>query len=154
MNERELRDCFGLFATGVIIATTAFKDHFHGMTINSFSSTSLEPPLLLFSVDNKSSNLKAFQKSKHFSLSILSQQQLILAQEFAKPKNESKWQIEKYFTTNTGSPIFEESTGYFDCERYDVVKAGDHHIIIGKIISCAKLKQDKPLLYMGGRFLL
>ncbi|MSP33371.1 MAG: flavin reductase [Rickettsiales bacterium] len=152
MNERELRDCFGLFTTGVMVATTAFKGGLYGMTINSFSSTSLEPPLLLFSVDNKSFNLKAFQKSKHFSLSILSQQQLILAQEFAKPANESKWQVEKYFTAKLGSPIFEESMGYFECERYDVVKAGDHHIIIGKIISCAKLKQNRPLLYMGGAF--
>lgn len=152
MNQRELRDCFGLFATGVIIATTVFDGDLYGMTINSFSSTSLEPPLLLFSVDNKSSNLEAFQKSQYFSLSILSEQQLTLAQQFAKPANKTKWQVEKYFAAKSGSPIFEQSIGYFECERYDVVKAGDHHIIIGKIISCAKLKQNKPLLYVGGAF--
>ena len=152
MNERELRDCFGLFATGVMIATSSFEGKLYGITINSFASVSLKPPLLLFSIDNKSSNLNAFQKAKHFSLSILSEQQLLLAQEFAKPKNEKKWQVEKYFSAKSGTPIFENSLGYFECERHEVVAAGDHHIVIGKIINCSKLTQSKPLLYLNGTF--
>ena len=152
MNERELRDCFGLFTTGVMIATTSFEGKLYGMTINSFASVSLEPPLLLFSVDNKSSNLTAFKKAKNFSLSILSEQQLLLAQEFAKPANENKWQVEKYFSTKSGEPIFENSLGYFECEKHEVIVAGDHNIIIGRAVGCAKLKQSKPLLYLSGAF--
>ncbi len=151
MNERELRDCFGLFATGVMIATASFEDKLYGMTINSFASVSLEPALLLFSVDNKSSNLSAFQKAKNFSLSILSEQQLLLAQEFAKPANEKKWQVEEYLSAKS-APIFENSIGYFECERHEIVVAGDHHIIIGKVVGCSKLKEGKPLLYLSGAF--
>jgi len=152
MNEKELRDCFGLFTTGIMIAATNFNGVSYGMTINSFASVSLEPPLLLFSIDNKSFNLSAFQKSPNFALSILSEKQLLLAQEFAKPANDAKWQVEKYFTAKSGMPIFENSIGYFECEKYDIIAAGDHHIIIGKIIDCAKLKRDKPLLYLDGKF--
>ena len=152
MNERELRDCFGLFTTGVMVATTSFEDNLYGMTINSFASVSLEPPLLLFSIDNKSSNLRAFQKAKNFALSILTEKQLPLALEFARPANEKKWQVEKYFSRNSSVPIFENSLGYFECERYNVVEAGDHHIIIGKIIGCAQLNSSKPLIYLGSTF--
>lgn len=152
MNERELRDCFGLFTTGVMIAATNFGGKSYGMTINSFASVSLEPPLLLFSIDNKSFNLAAFQKSPNFALSILSDKQLALAQEFAKPANDGKWEVEKYFTAKSGAPIFEHAIGYFECEQHEIVAAGDHHIIIGKIIDCAKLKQGRPLVYLSGAF--
>lgn len=151
MNERDLRDCFGLFTTGVMIAATQFEGKYYGMTINSFASVSLNPPLLLFSIDNKSYNLPAFQKAKNFTLSILSEKQINLAQEFARPANESKWQVEKIIQQQDYL-IFENSIGYFSCEKQNSISAGDHHIIIGKIINCAKLKQDKPLLYLNGAF--
>ena len=152
MNQRELRDCFGLFATGVMIATTSFEEALYGMTINSFASVSLDPALLLFSIDNKSSNLQVFQKAKNFTLSVLSEKQLLLAQEFAKPANKKKWQIEQHFNRKSLSPIFQNSLGYFECETYKIIEAGDHHIFIGKIIDCAKLNDFKPLIYLGGKF--
>lgn len=151
MNERDLRDCFGLFATGVMIAATQFEGKKYGMTINSFSSLSLNPALLLFSIDNKSYNLAAFQKSQSFTLSILGEKQLILAQEFARPANEGKWRVENILPQQNHI-IFENSIGYFNCEKQNIISAGDHQIIIGKIVNCAKLKQDKPLLYLNGAF--
>jgi flavin reductase (DIM6/NTAB) family NADH-FMN oxidoreductase RutF len=156
VTQKTLRDCFGLFPTGVMIASTNFKDKFYGLTINSFSSVSLDPPLLLFSIDNQSSNLTAFKKSQYFSLNILSVKQINLAKEFAKPLNHHKWTQQKsaepYFLGKFGNPVFENSLGFFECEQHKIIKAGDHHVIIGKIIDFSKLNLKPPLFYVKGEF--
>lgn len=189
MDHKKLRENFGLFATGVIIACARkknfladtffvekffdkeiftkailsnnflaqkfkkiFTEEFFGLTINSFSSVSLEPPLLSFCIDNKSTNLKLFQKNRYFSLNVLSEEQQELANAFAKPKNNKKWQVEPYFFGPKGNPIFQNSLGYFECEKEKIVKAGDHHILIGRIISFEKLSDKKPLIYHKGQY--
>lgn len=152
IDQQNLKSCFGSFATGVMIATTHFEGKNYGLTINSFASVSLDPALLLFSIDNKSSNLNAFLQSQHFALSILSESQLALAQEFAKAGNDSKWNLEKYFLAKHEAPIFENAIGYFECLQYDIVQAGDHHIIIGKIIDCKKTSNAKSLIYLNSKF--
>ncbi len=129
-----------------------FAEDFFGMTINSFTAISLKPPLVSFCIDNKSSNLKLFQKNKTFSLNILSESQQNLASGFATPKNSKKWGIETYFLGESGNPIFENSLGYFECKKHRIIKAGDHHIIIGEVVNFAKLNDSKPLLYFQGKY--
>ena len=191
MDQRKLRDCFGLFATGVMIAcarrknfladkffnnsffdgkkltnkllsnkifgkqlSKIFADEFFGMTINSFSSVSLEPPLVSFCIDNKSSNLKFFKKNLYFSLNILSESQKDLASGFAKPKNSSKWQIEHYYFGKFGNPIFNQSIGFLECKKHRIIKLGDHHMIIGEVVDFGKLSNSSPLLYNKAKFCL
>lgn len=129
-----------------------FAAEFFGMTINSFTSVSLKPPLVSFCIDNRSANLSLFQKNKTFSLNILSEEQQNLANGFATPKNSAKWGIETYFLGQHGNPIFENSLAYFECRKHRIIKAGDHHIIIGEIVDFAKLKDSKPLLYFQGKY--
>ncbi len=129
-----------------------FADEFFGMTINSFSSISLKPPLISFCIDNKSSNLQLFKKNKTFSLNILSESQIELARGFATPKNSNKWDIEPYFFGKNGNPIFENSLGFFECRKHKIIKAGDHHIIIGEVIDFADLNHSKPLIYYQGKY--
>jgi flavin reductase (DIM6/NTAB) family NADH-FMN oxidoreductase RutF len=129
-----------------------FADEFFGMTINSFSSLSLEPPLVQFAVNNKSSNLSLFKKNRYFSLNILGLEQKELASAFATPKNSKKWTVEPYFFGKFGNPIFQNSLVFFECKKHRVIKAGDHHIIIGEIIDCAKMSDENPLLYYRGKF--
>ncbi|NBV06328.1 MAG: flavin reductase [Proteobacteria bacterium] len=198
MDQRKLRDCLGLFSTGIIIACARKKNfliekidaekilhnkifsekilnnklirettlgkslmqklkeifaaEFFGMTINSFASVSLKPPLVSFCIDNKSANLKFFQKNKFFSLNILSESQQELASGFATPKNSKKWGIEAYFLGQNGSPIFENSIAFFECKKHKIIKIGDHHILIGEVIDFAKLSEAKPLLYFQGKY--
>lgn len=188
MDQRKLRDCLGLFATGVMIACArkknfladnlpterilshkilsekvlgksvlqklkkVFADEFFGMTINSFSSVSLNPPLILFSVDNKSSNLLLFKKNRYFSLNILSQDQIELSNAFATPKNSTKWGVEPYVLGKFGSPIFQNSLGFFECKKHRIIKAGDHHIIVGEVMDFAKIADKEPLVYCQGKF--
>jgi flavin reductase (DIM6/NTAB) family NADH-FMN oxidoreductase RutF len=198
MDQRKLRDCFGLFATGVVISCARkdnfltdkfhadkvlnssifsnkilsykslaetslgqsfllklkklFSEEFFGMTINSFSSTSLDPALILFSIDNKSSNLSLFKKNKYFSLNILSHDQIELAKAFATPKNSNKWSVEPYFLGKFGNPIFKNSLGFIECEKHRVIKAGDHHIIIGRVVDFSKLEEREALIYAKGKY--
>lgn len=198
MDQRKLRDCLGLFATGVIIACARkknfltekidaekflhnrifaekilnnklisetllgkslleklkdiFAKEFFGMTINSFSSVSLKPPLVSFCIDNNSSNLQLFKKNEYFSFNILSEGQQELARAFATPKNSKKWEIETYYLGQNGSPIFENSLGFFECKKHKIIKVGDHHLVIGEVMDFAKLNDAKPLLYFGGKY--
>lgn len=130
----------------------AFAEEFFGMTINSFSSVSMKPPLVSFCIDNRSSNLNLFRKNRYFSLNILSETQQALASGFATPKNNEKWQIEPYFLGIHGSPIFENSLGFFECKKHRVIKAGDHHIIIGEVVEFGKIQDAGPLLYNRSGF--
>jgi flavin reductase (DIM6/NTAB) family NADH-FMN oxidoreductase RutF len=198
MNQKKLRECMGLFATGVVIACARkknfltenfqaekifdskifskkllnqktisetslgkafllklkelFKEEFFGMTINSFSSLSLDPALILFSIDNKSSNLPLFKKNRYFSLNILSSDQIELSKAFATPKNSTKWGVEPYFIGKYGNPIFQNSLGFFECKKHRVIKEGDHHIIIGRVLECEKLSDRESLTYLKGKY--
>lgn len=129
-----------------------FSDEFFGMTINSFSSLSLDPPLILFSIDNKSSNLKLFTKNEFFSLNILAESQKDLSNAFATPRNQNKWEVEPFFFGKYGNPIFQNSLAFIECKKYRIIKAGDHHIVIGKIIDYGKISNQYPLIYYKGKY--
>lgn len=182
MDSKKLRNTLGLFATGVIVACgrkkhflseritkinqdkllknrllnkalkDLFQEQYFGMTINSFSSVSMNPALVSFCVDNKSSNLALFKKNRHFSLNILTSHQQNLASAFATPKNSNKWQIETYHLGQTGSPIFNNALAYIECKKHRIIKCGDHHIIIGQIVNFEKLQDHDPLVYFGSKF--
>jgi len=154
MDIKELRNCFGKFATGVVVAATGTRfDDLCGLTINSFSSVSLSPPLVLFSIANESSNLEKFQNNQFFTLNILSEQQSDLAIEFAKANNPLKWDIEQYRLTSNSCPIFENALSYLECKSVNIFKSGDHHVIIGEVVDFKNLDEEKkPLLYFKSKF--
>lgn len=156
MDYRKLRQTFGLFTTGVIVVCGNNKirgrDHLFGITINSFSSVSLEPALLLFSVDNRSSHLSFFKNAKYFSLNVLAADQLDLAKAFSSNKSSKKWEIEGYNSGKFGSPIFPNSLAFFECKKNRVIKAGDHHVFIGQIIDFQQLNSKAPLTFFSGSY--
>ena len=129
-----------------------FADEFFGMTINSFTSISLNPALISFCIDNKSANLKFFKQNRYFLLNILSIQQHELASAFATPKNSKKWTVEPYIFSKFGNPIFQNSLCFIECKKHKVIKMGDHHIIIGEIIDFAKVNDQQPLIYFNGSY--
>jgi flavin reductase (DIM6/NTAB) family NADH-FMN oxidoreductase RutF len=153
MDFKNLRENFGLFATGVAIAATQSDDESNIITINSLSSISLDPALLLFCIDNKSSNFKAFTSNKNFSINLLTQDQIDLSKHFSKTQREDL-DVSKFFSNSElGNLVLKDSMGYFECEKHDVIESGDHNIIIGKIVNFAKLSEDKkPLIYFKGAY--
>ena len=150
---QELRENFGLFTTGVAIATTSsHKRSF--ITINSLSSVSLDPALLLFSIDNKSSAFDEFLNNKNFAINILAYDQIDLSKIFSKNDEKDKFDSDSsFFVSELNNLILKNCLGYFECEKERILEAGDHHIIIGNIINFSKVDSDKePLVYFKGKY--
>ncbi|MFC7394133.1 flavin reductase family protein [Scopulibacillus cellulosilyticus] len=151
MDQRQFRDISGSFATGVTVITTKSEcGHPIGMTANSFTSLSLNPPLILFNIAKSSSLYDAFMKSNIFAVNILSAEQENLSRQFSK-KNIDRFEGIGYEEDVTGSPILKDVLGYFDCvvkSRYD---GGDHTIIIGETKNGA-VKDGDPLIFYRGKY--
>ena len=149
-----LRAAFSAFLTGVTIVTTSDGDNAPlGFTANSFTSVSLNPPLLLFCIGKTSRSLDHFLNARAFAVNILSDTQQHLSARFAAPVAdrfaEVNWQAGP-----AGSPIVNDVCGWFDCETRNTVEAGDHHIIIGEVIGFDHNPQEALGYSRGGYFSL
>lgn len=145
----EQRRIMGSFATGVTVVTTNSEPP-TGLTANSVTSLSLDPPLVLFAVDKKASSHQAFQDTKCFAMNILTTQQQDISNRFATPgpKDFSDLEIK---TAETGAPIIANSLGWVDCKLVEVLPGGDHDIFIGEIVA-GELNSGDPLLYFAGKY--
>jgi flavin reductase (DIM6/NTAB) family NADH-FMN oxidoreductase RutF len=154
MEFKRLRESFGLFATGVAVATTQSDDCYDLITINSFSSVSLSPALLLFCIDNLSSSFKSFDRNDSFAINILTEVQGDISKAFSGHNRSEKFSYgEDFFKSEMGNIILNNSLGYFECIKEDTILLGDHHAIIGRVINHAKLNsKKKPLLYFKGNY--
>ncbi len=150
-SERELRDAFGLFATGVTVVTAVRPDGTPvGVTANSFSSVSLQPPLLLWCLANGSSAVPAFAHGAPFSVHILAHHQLELALNFARRAHE-KVEVDREWRNRPQPPQLADALCRFDSRVHAVHAGGDHLIIVGEVlrIACAP---GTPLAFHAGRF--
>jgi flavin reductase (DIM6/NTAB) family NADH-FMN oxidoreductase RutF len=147
----KLRNAFGHFATGVTIITTRNADGGPvGMTVNSFSSLSLDPPLALWSLARASVNFDVFHSATHFAVHVLGTDQSPLARQFATKD------IDRFLGVTTtlcmsGVPRLNEYHACFECETHARYDGGDHSIIIGRILEVDEQAGD-PLLFYRGRF--
>lgn len=133
IDQRALRDAFGCFMTGVTVVTTIDASGKPlGFTANSFTSVSLDPPLLLVSIANTSANLDAFVGGKGFAVNILSESQKDISATFAR-KIEDRFASVYWKHGPVGSPLIAEVLVWFDCTLERVIPAGDHTLLIGRI---------------------
>lgn len=133
LDPRALRDAFGCFMTGVTVVTTIDAEgNPLGFTANSFSSVSLDPALLLVSIANKSINLAAFAEAKGFAVNILAESQKEVSSTFARPV-EDRFSSVYWKRGPVGAPVLAGVTAWFDCTMEQVIPAGDHTILIGRI---------------------
>lgn len=131
----ELRRAFGTFVTGVTVVTTLDEDGMpRGMTANSFTSVSLDPPLLLVCIGKKASSAKAFDAARSFAVNILHDRQKDVASVFAS-KSLCKFDSVEYDAVNTRAPVLTDSLSWFDCALHERVDAGDHVILIGRVVA-------------------
>jgi flavin reductase (DIM6/NTAB) family NADH-FMN oxidoreductase RutF len=131
---RDLRRAFGNFATGVTIVTTLDADgNPCGFTANSFTSVSIEPPLLLVSIARAAYGCSVFTASNGFAVNILARDQRELSNRFASA-GADKFDGQRWQGAVTGSPIIEGVVAWFDCEHHEQVDAGDHIILIGRVL--------------------
>ena len=150
---RILRDALGCFATGVTVVTTIGSDGEPiGLTANSFTSVSLDPPLILFSLARSSANLSAFELAGRFAVNVLHIGQQPLGGRFAA-RGVSRFDgVEWALADETGSPILAGSLASFDCATHAVHDGGDHLIFIGKVRQAWFEPHRDPLLYFRGKF--
>lgn len=130
---RRLRNAFGTFLTGVTVVT-AHDRHGKplGFTANSFTSVSLEPPLVLVCLANSSQNYEALITSNGFAVNVLSQTQIEISNTFARPV-ENRFAVGNWGKGPYGSPVLEGASAWFDCSMHKTIEAGDHVILIGQV---------------------
>lgn len=150
---RDFRDTVGCFATGITIITTVDEAGGPiGLTANSFTSLSLDPPMVLFCLDNKVASFSAFRIDGHFAVNILSTEQQDLSNRFAKSGGD-KWEGVAFDTWNSGSPILPDCLANMECEVTSISEGGDHVIVVGEVTRLKRAGTDvQPLLYFRGGY--
>jgi flavin reductase len=141
-----LRSCLGRFATGVTVVTFAAADGPRGVTVNSFTSVSLEPPLVLVSIA-KAARAHDALRERPFCVNVLGAEQEALARRFAGGDPEA----EPHFTEGERAPRLQGALAHVECEPWRVYDAGDHSLFLGEIAGFGHRDGD-ALAYMGSRF--
>ena len=151
INKKNFKKTLGYFTTGVTIIAVKTEKKNIGKTVNSFSSLSLTPPLILFSLDKKSSSLKLFQKSKFVSINILSKHQKKLSINFAK-KN-AKWKNIKYDISPNKTPLINNCLANLECKVVKLIPQGDHIIFLCEVLYSANRDDLEPLIYFDSAYI-
>ena len=151
INKKDFKNTLSKFATGVTVVTINNKLNLFGKTINSFTSLSLSPPLVLFSLAKTSSKLELYKKSKFLTINVLSKNQKLIAINFAK-KNPSLKNI-GFFLNKDGNPILKNCISNLECRVVDKIKKGDHTIFICEVIKVLNNEKLKPLIYFNSKYL-
>lgn len=145
------RACLGQFATGVTVVTCRADDgHPCGITANSFSSVSLDPPLILWNIAKSSNSLQAYLDAKHFAVNVLTEAQEELAVHFARADH-TLFDDVSISDSDAGVPLLPDCAAIFECSTYATYDAGDHFIILGKVERMS-WQQARPLLFFRGHY--
>lgn len=146
---RAFRDALGRFATGVTVVTCMTDTGPEGITANSFSSVSLDPPLVLWSVARTSSRFATFAAAPHFAIHVLGQDERDLAARFTK--GGAGFDGLDWLPGPGGAPVIPGTLARFDCHRHAAHDGGDHVILIGAVDRAA-LRDGAPLVFSQGHF--
>jgi len=149
---RTLRDALGCFATGVTVVTTFDSGGDPvGLTANSFTSVSLDPPLLLVCIAKKSSSLKALKLADHFAVNVLHIGQQPASSLFAVP-GEDRFRQTPWKRGRHDAPVLSNALANFECRRHQMHDGGDHIILVGEVLRAAFDPRRDPLLYFRGKY--
>lgn len=146
------RNACGMFATGITIVTTLRPDGEPiGMTVNSFASVSLDPPLILWSVGEHAYSYDVFKNTDYFAVHILRKDQEVLSNLFAS-RGEDKFGGIEWSLGEFGSPILSEYAACFQCKTEHIYPGGDHKIIVGRVMTFEDRGDQEALLFFRGRY--
>jgi 3-hydroxy-9,10-secoandrosta-1,3,5(10)-triene-9,17-dione monooxygenase reductase component len=145
------RTVLGHFATGVVIVTAIDGDEPIGMACNSFTSVSLEPPLVLFCAAKSSTTWPRIQAVGKWAANILDDDGEEVCRLFAQ-KGADRFAHIAYTPGHTGAPILEDALAYVDCETLVEHDAGDHVIVVGRVVELGYQHEGKPLLFYRGGY--
>lgn len=132
------RRAMSYFATGITVVTTVHQNLFYGITVNAFCSVSLDPPLVLISIDKTSQTHSIIQQSKVYAVNILTAEQQYLSERFARKDTDQKSFADILLrTAQTGAPLFDECMVRLDCRVVAEYEGGDHTLFLGEVLSLA-----------------
>lgn len=148
---RALRNALGQFATGVTVVTTLAADRgLVGLTANSFSALSLDPPLVLWSLRDTSPSMPAFQSEDRFAINVLAEAQVEVSRRFATPLPD-KFDGVAHALSEHGMPLLHGAAAWFECRTIARHRAGDHVLFIAAVERFTAAEQA-PLLFHGGKY--
>jgi flavin reductase (DIM6/NTAB) family NADH-FMN oxidoreductase RutF len=151
VDKEAFRRACASFPTGVTVATAVGTDGApHGLTVSSFTSVSLSPPLVLVCIGHSSTVLKHFRASPFFGINILREANTEVSEHFAR-KGRDRFNGVEWLPGKTGAPLLPDALAVLECKRTDTVGAGDHDILIGKVVR-AEWREGRPLVYFGSAY--
>jgi flavin reductase (DIM6/NTAB) family NADH-FMN oxidoreductase RutF len=149
---RAFRQALGCFPTGVAVVTaTGAGGAYKGITVNSFTSVSLDPPLVLWCIDRKSDRFEAFTHAKGYTISLLGTAHEEVSARLAKQGAHSLSGID-LIETELGPPALSDALAFFECESEAVHQGGDHAILVGRVLRFARREAGAPLVFFKGRY--
>lgn len=153
-DSRGLRTALGQFATGITVVTTrASTGGFVGLTVNSFSALSLQPPLVLWSLRCTSPSLPVFQGAERFVVNVLAEAQVEVSRRFASPLPD-KFDGVAHAESTTGLPLLHGAAAWFECRTVSQQLAGDHCLFIAEVERFTASELAPLLFHAGGYFAL
>ncbi|MEM9315115.1 MAG: flavin reductase family protein [Pseudomonadota bacterium] len=150
----EFRDALGRFATGVCLVTAIDSDgDAIAVTVNSFASVSLEPPLILWSVQKDSDVYEVFAAAEHFAVGVLTEEQEEFSTAYAQ-KGGHQLREGHFRPGRNGAPLVERALVNFECSLERALEGGDHTILLGRVTRVVNAAEDTcaPLLFFGGAY--
>ncbi|MFT5335010.1 MAG: flavin reductase (DIM6/NTAB) family NADH-FMN oxidoreductase RutF, partial [Halioglobus sp.] len=151
LDSKQFRDALGRFATGVTVVTASdLNEGFVGTTASSFNSVSMDPPLILWSIDKGARSLPAYQNAEHFVVNVLAADQVGMSNHFAR-QQENKFVEVDYQLNARGVPVLPGCSAVFHCKNRFQYEGGDHVIIVGEVEQFTASERNS-LLFHGGAY--
>lgn len=151
-SNRDFRNVMGCFATGVTVVTTCgAAGELVGMTANSFSAVSLQPPLVLFCIDRGANCFAVFEAADSFAVNILTAEQTNISAIFSSNDDDRFAKVGSHIG-RTGAPILEQALATIECTVHARYDGGDHEIVLGHVRQMHMRQDQQPLLYYAGSY--
>lgn len=148
-----LKQAMRVYPQGVTVVTTQAGDGPKGMTVSSFTSVSLSPPLVLVSIAQGSQLHDQFRKAKGFAVNFLADDQKSVSDRFAgRTEARDRFEGLKFKPGVTGSPIIDGVRAFIECKTWKVYEGGDHSLIVGEVVAAQALSNKKPLVYYAQQY--
>mgnify|MGYP001826502192 CR=1 FL=1 len=151
IDSKAFSHCLGKFATGVTVVTcTDAEGRPCGITANSFSSVSLDPPLILWNIAKVSNSIEAYLEAEYFAINVLSADHEPVSSHFARSDHTLFADVE-HSMSGRGSPLLPDTLAQFECRTHEIHDCGDHFIIVGEVVEFRSSDKD-PLLFFSGKY--
>lgn len=154
LDPEQLRSAMRAWTAGVTIVTAAHEEQQHGMTVNSFTSVSLDPPLIIISLQNSSRTRQLVSQAQAFGVTILSEEQRELSERFAgrTPDSANRMAGLEVETLVTGAPFIKGGLAYLDCRVQQSIAVGQNTLFLAEVVAARGSGEGRPLVYHNRRY--